>query len=248
MTSEAAGLPKQIGAYTIVRELGRGGMGIVYLATQAGLKRQVALKVLDPDMATDAIFVGRFHHEAESLARVDSPHIIAIHDHGQSDQWLYLVTQYVAGGDLATYVRRQGVMDVAGALAIFNQILWGLKDAHSVGVLHRDVKPSNILLRADRDEPYVYLCDFGIAQTDADGPTRTGFVAGSVNFMAPERHEGRPATVQSDIYSAACVLWVMLTGKMPYSGTEFQVAMGHVTGPIPQLEGDGPATSTRTGC
>lgn len=234
------GFPTEIGAYTIVRELGRGGMGIVYLATQAGLKRQVALKVLNPDMAGDTVFAERFHHEAEVLARVDSPHIIAIYDHGQSDRWLYLATQYVAGGDLATYVREHGAFDIPGALAVFNEILWGLKDAHSAGVLHRDVKPSNILLRADRDEPYIYLCDFGIAQTDTNGPTRTGFVAGSVNFMAPERHEGKPATVQSDLYSAACVLWVMLTGDMPYSGTEFQVAMGHLSGPIPQLMDDGP--------
>jgi serine/threonine protein kinase len=150
---------------------------------------------------------------------------------------LYLATQYVTGGDLGSYVRARGLLPVGVALDVFAQILEGLRDAHASGVIHRDVKPANILLRGDRAEPWIYLCDFGIAQAGGDSRTKTGIVAGSMAYMAPERHHGQPATVQSDLYAAGCVLLVMLTGRVPYEGTDFQQAMGHISGEIPQLTG-----------
>jgi serine/threonine-protein kinase len=213
-------------------------MGVVYLATQAGLDRKVALKVLTGELSGNPEFVERFHREAVVLASLDSPHIITIHDHGEANGVLYLATQYVSGGDLGAHIKAHGPMPSAQALTVFAQILVGLRDAHSRGVIHRDIKPGNVLLRDDRDEPYAYLADFGIAQSEAAvGQTRTGVVAGSVPYLAPERLVGEPASVQSDLYAAGCVLWMMLTGSTPYAGTEFQQAQGHSSGPIPQLLG-----------
>ena len=233
----------ELGDYTIEAELGRGGMGVVYLATHRGLGRHVALKVMNPSLAQDPEFVDRFSREATTLAKVDSPHIIAVYDHGRVGDVLYLATQYVDGGDLSTMIRTLGPLPVPVCLELFTQILKGLRDAHRAGVIHRDVKPANILLRSDQSEPHVYLCDFGIAQQDgADQYTRTGTVVGSTAFLAPERAAGRPASVRSDLYSAACVLWVMLSGRNLYEGTDFQVASQHASGPIPQLQGTGAAT------
>lgn len=233
-----ASVPKELGPFTIESELGRGGMGIVYLATQRGLNRLVALKVMDPRLLRDPDFARRFNQEAATLAQVDSPHVIAIYDHGRVGDVLYLATQYVAGGDLSMLLERQGALPAEQALELFSQILKGLRDAHRAGVIHRDIKPANILVRADQSEPHVYLCDFGIAQaTEADHLTGAGMVAGSAAFMAPERNAGLPASVQSDLYSAACVLWVMLSGRNLHAGTDFQVATQHATGPIPQVTG-----------
>lgn len=232
--------PERIGPFTIDRELGRGGMGVVYLATQTGLHRKVAVKVLDPRLAEDPDFVARFTREAIVLASLDSAHVITIYDHGRSGDYLYLATQYVDGGDLHSYIGRRGPLPPRVALDIFGQVVGALGDAHGRGVVHRDIKPSNILLRGDRAEPYAYLCDFGIAQDLTDTQlTRTGFVAGSLAYMPPERHRGDPASMQSDLYSAGCVLWVMLTGKTPYAGTEVQMAMAHLGAAVPQLPGTG---------
>jgi hypothetical protein len=213
-------------------------MGIVYLAEQAGLRRKVALKVLDPQLAANPEFVARFHAEAAALARIDSPHIVTIYDHAADKGFLYLAMQYVAGPDLAEHIATRGPLASDSALELFRQIMAGLHDAHSAEVIHRDVKPSNILLRTGRETPHAYLCDFGIAQAGGPseaGVTRPGIVVGSLAYMAPERHHGVPATVQSDIYSAACVLWQMLTGNTPYSGTEYQQITAHMHEPPPQL-------------
>lgn len=238
-----AGYPRtgeQVGPYLVTAELGRGGMGVVYRATQAGLNRPVALKILDPRLAADRNFVQRFSREASILASLDSPHIIQIFDHGDVDGYLTLAMQYVAGGDLSQLIGRTGPLPPAEALEIFRQIVEALGDAHSRGIVHRDVKPGNVLLRADSPEPFAYLCDFGIATTGEPGITETGAVVGSYAFMSPERQSGQPATPQSDFYSAACVLWAMLTSRNVYSGTDMQVAMKHLTLPVPALPGADP--------
>lgn len=248
MVLSRLGVPEQIGPFAVESELGRGGMGVVYLATQAGLNRKVALKVLGKDYYDDPEFVERFHREASVLASMDSPHIIAIYEHGSSDGILYLATQYVTGRDLGAYVRAHGPMPVDRALSVLAQILEGLRDAHAKGVIHRDVKPGNVLLRGDRDEPYAYLCDFGIAVSHtASRNTRPGNVVGSSAYMAPERHLGHAATASSDLYAAGCILWVLLTGQTPYTGTELQQALGHTQGPIPQLSGTDPVTTGLNG-
>lgn len=230
----------QIGGYRVDAEIGRGGMGIVYRATQLALNRPVALKILDPRLAADAGFVERFSREAAILASLDSPHIVQIFDHGATDGHLFLAMQYVAGGDLGAFLGRNGPMPPTLALQVFTQILEALGDAHSRGIIHRDVKPNNVLLRADTVEPFAYLCDFGIACTPHSDLTQPGMVAGSWPFMSPERHNGLPATARSDLYSATCVLWMMLTGRNVYTGTDVQVAMAHVSAPVPQLPGSDP--------
>lgn len=234
---------ERFGDYRIDSELGRGGMGVVFLATQLSLNRPVALKVLDPRLAGDADFTQRFEREAAILARMSSPHIIQVYEHGRVDNCLFLATQYVTGGDLSDRVSLQGPLPVPLALELTAQILAALADAHAAGVIHRDVKPSNILLTTSANRIFAYLCDFGIAQSSDAQLTRTGTVAGSLAFMAPERHEGRPATAQSDIYSAGCVLWASITGQNPFTGTEIQMAMGHLSGAVPRLPGDDPLTS-----
>ncbi|MFT4108688.1 serine/threonine-protein kinase [Propionicimonas sp.] len=230
-----------IGAYRVDAEIGHGGMGIVYRATQLTLNRPVALKIVDPRLAADASFVDRFSREASILASLDSPHIIQIFDHGSVDDCLYLAMQYVAGGDVSQLVGRTGPLPPSAALRIFAQVVEALGDAHARGIVHRDVKPSNVLLRPEAiSDPFAYLCDFGIAQGPDGGLTQPGLVAGSWAFLSPERHSGAPATPQSDLYSAACVLWTMLTSRNVYSGTDVQVAMSHLNAPVPQLPGSDP--------
>lgn len=234
------GLGERLGAYRVDAELGRGGMGTVYRATHLPLNRPVALKILDPKLAADPVFVERFHREAAILASLDSPHIIRIFDHGEIDGHLYLATQYVAGGDLHELVRGSGPLRPETALQVYGQILSAVGDAHKRGIVHRDVKPSNVLLHPDVVEPFAYLCDFGIAQSKEAGLTEAGAVAGSWAYMSPERQTGSPATPQSDIYSAACVLWFMLTGRGVYTGTDVEVAMAHLHSAVPQLRGVDP--------
>jgi serine/threonine protein kinase len=173
---------------------------------------------------------------------MSSPHIIQVYGHGRVDDCLYLATQYVAGGDFRQILDRRGALPPRLALELCEHVLVALADAHSRGVIHRDVKPSNILLTTSADREFAYLCDFGIAQSGTGGLTQAGLVAGSWAYMAPERHQGEPATVRSDLNSAGCVLWAMLTGHNPYPGTDVQMAMAHVGSPVPSLSGEGPLT------
>ncbi|MCH1865098.1 serine/threonine-protein kinase [Nocardioides sp. CFH 31398] len=250
--------------YRLTGELGRGGMGVVYRATDTVLHREVALKVMGGVSAGDDTFRARFAREAATLARLDSPHVVVIHDHGEHrteadaahDQpgSPYLVTQLVAGGDLGSYLARHGPLPPVHAVALLAQVASALRDAHRAGVVHRDVKPANVLLRdpdaVRTDDLHVYLCDFGIAQTavpagaadDRDGLhplTTTGVVAGTWKYLAPERARGAPATPASDVYAAGCLLWACLTGSAPYGGdSDLEVAMAHQQAPVPQLGWD----------
>lgn len=229
------------GSYHVGRQLGRGGMGIVYEATHRGLERQVALKFLPPEMADDASYRERFLREARTLARLDSPHIVAIHDAGELDGWLYLAMQLVRDGDLGQRLAADGPLMPLRALHVVRQLAIGLDAAHGAGVLHRDIKPSNVLLRVLPDGTlHGYLCDFGIAAAGVSDQTRTGTVVGTWAYLAPERHHGLPASTASDLYALGCVLWATLTGRPPYSGTDMEVALAHVNAPVPQLAVRGP--------
>ncbi|MDT9594902.1 serine/threonine-protein kinase [Nocardioides zeae] len=240
------------GPYTITDVVGRGGMGVVFAARQSGLDRTVALKVLSPQHAVDDDYRRRFVREAAALARLDSPHVIHVYDHGEVDGCLFLATQHVGGGDLGHLLRTHGALAPRAALAIAAQVADALHDAHRVGIVHRDVKPSNVLLRAGTSEPFSYLCDFGIAQ--AAGPegvdgaegadlTAAGAVAGTPAYLAPERCRGEAATPSSDLYAVGCVLVAMLTGHAPYRGSDVEVGVQHLHGPVPQLPGHDPLTA-----
>jgi hypothetical protein len=221
--------------YRIVREIGRGGMGVVYEAHDQVLDRAVALKFLDL-RGPDEQFRERFRHEAAVLARVHSRHIVAIFDYETHEGTPYLVTQLVPDGDLHTRLNAEGAMEPAKALAMALQVCEALADAHAEGVLHRDVKPANVLLHQQRSGDFrAFLCDFGIAISGDSQLTKTGAVVGSTSYMAPERLNGASASIAADVYSLGCLVWAMLTGRAPYEGTEFQVMDAHVNGPPPHF-------------
>jgi hypothetical protein len=243
VTPAPHGRPPEVGStfgpYRIDGVVGVGGMGMVYAATDTRLGRRVAVKVLLGQFAESAEFLQRFQREATVLARLDSVHVITIYDHGEHEGWPYLVTQYAAGGDLGRLLRDRGAMPPPIAVDVCAQVADALVDAHSVGVIHRDVKPANVLLRDDRlDRPHVYLCDFGVAAVEASGLTTPGSVAGTWNYLAPERAQGAPATPASDVYAVGCLLFETLTGRPPYQGTDVEVAMAHLTAPVPRLPGE----------
>ncbi len=231
---------EEFGTYRIVRQLGRGGMGVVFAAEHRGLGRTVALKVLSPELAGQADYRTRFSREATVLARLDSPHVVQVLDHGEHDGCLYIATQYVAGGDLADALRAHGPVPVAQAAEIAEQVAWALGDSHAAGVVHRDVKPSNVLLREVSSELFVYLCDFGIAQDRDPGLTAPGAVAGTFAYLAPERLRGEPATASADLYALGCVLFTSLVGSAPYAGSDVEIGMGHLNAPVPQVAAGSP--------
>ncbi|CUR58270.1 putative Calcium/calmodulin-dependent protein kinase [metagenome] len=222
------------GPYEVRRVLGHGGMGVVFVATQVALDRPVALKVLLPQLAESADYRARFRREAAALASAQSPYIVPIFDYGEIEGSLFLATQLVPGGDLGLRIAN-AALDRATALEIARQVCTALGDAHDVGVLHRDVKPSNVLIWDRPEGPHSYLCDFGIAKVEGSLDTTTDGTAGTWAFLAPERCQGAPGSQASDIYAAGCLLWNLLTGNRPYAGLGVEVAQAHVHQPVPQL-------------
>lgn len=236
----------QFGRYVIEGELGRGAMGVVMTAHHLDLDRPAALKFVAPEFVDSAAIAARLQQEAKALARLDSPHVVRIYDAGEQDDWFYIATQLVPDGDLSQLIKDRGLLTPADALDIIDQVLVGLGDAHEIGLLHRDVKPGNVLVRRDGDRTHAYLCDFGIAR-DLEGDhtltsAQTRGVVGTWSYLSPERLDGARATVRSDLYAVGCVLWFLVSGAAPYGGTFSQIAIGHHTGPIPQLHGSGAAT------
>lgn len=201
------------GRYELGAVLGAGGMGIVRRATDTLLHREVAVKLLADNLAADPEARQRFLHEGRAVARVSHPHVVAVHDVGEDGGRPYLVLELVDGPSLADELRRDGPLDADDVTAIAAQALAGLTAAHTAGVLHRDVKPGNLLRTPDGD---VKVVDFGVAQAaDAPGLTRTGFVIGTRSYLAPERRRGAPATVATDLYALGATLVELLTGSPP---------------------------------
>lgn len=224
---------RPFGRYRLIELLGRGGMGEVWRAldTEAN-NRTVAIKLLPAHLAGDSSFVQRFRREAEAAAQLNNPHIIPIHNYGEIDGQLYVDMRLVEGRDLQ-HVLAEGPLEPARAVRIIEQVARALQAAHKVGLVHRDVKPSNILIDGD---DFAYLIDFGIARgADQTGLTGTGNMIGSLHYMAPERLQAQEADARADIYALACVLYECLTGSRPFRGDslESQVA-AHLTEPPPQ--------------
>ncbi|HSK24736.1 MAG TPA: serine/threonine-protein kinase [Egicoccus sp.] len=206
------------GRYELGGVLGAGGMGIVRRATDTVLHREVAIKLLADNLAADPEARQRFLHEGRAVARVADPHVVAVHDVGEDGGRPYLVLELVDGPSLATELRRQGRLDPDDVVAVAAQALAGLAAAHRAGVLHRDVKPGNLLRTNDGD---VKVVDFGVAQAaDAPGLTRTGFVIGTRSYLAPERRRGAPASVATDLYALGATLVELLTGSPPSTEPE----------------------------
>jgi len=233
------------GRYRLDRVIGQGGMGVVFAATDTRLNRTVALKVITGPLAGNEDFLRRFHTEATVLSQLDSPYVIQITDHDEVDGVPYIVTQFVSGTDLSSYLQSHGPLPVRTALVLCAQVARGLGDAHRSGVVHRDIKPGNVLVRAiDTSDMHAYVCDFGIARSEADdGHTAPGIVAGTWTYIAPERTNGAPASPATDLYALGCLLWTCLTGSPPYNGTEVEVVLAHAQAPVPQVPGNDPFTT-----
>jgi hypothetical protein len=229
------GVGETFGGYTIESLLGRGGMGAVYLALHARLERKVALKVISPDLADDPDFRGRFLRESQLAASLDHPNVIPIYDADEVDGVLFLAMRYVDGPSLQALIRQRGALPAADALRIAQQIGGALDAAHRAGLVHRDVKPANILVA--EAGAHLYLCDFGLAKhTSSRGATRTGFFLGTLDYCAPEQIQGLPLDGRADVYSLGAVLFHCLTGRPPYvRETEFAVLNAHLNDPPPAL-------------
>ncbi|MCV6966588.1 hypothetical protein BST27_14255 [Mycobacterium intermedium] len=224
---------KTFGRYRIVELLGRGGMGEVWRAFDSETDRVVALKVLPPHLAKDASFAARFKREAHAAARLNNPHIIPIHHYGEIDGRLYVDMRLIEGRDLHQLLT-QGALDPERAVHLIDQVAKALNAAHRVGLVHRDVKPSNVLV--DEDD-FAYLIDFGLARAlDESRLTNTGSTVGTMLYIAPERLEDNPQDdARGDVYALACVLYECLTGKPPFAPTGLAgVIAAHLNTPPPQ--------------
>ncbi len=204
--------------YTVRRLLGHGGMGAVYLAHHTALDREVAIKVLPAELSADASFAKRFEREARSMARMDHPHIVRVHDFGRTrDGHPYFVMEFIDGCDLHHLIHN-GKIDVPQALQIVTQICDALSYAHSMGIVHRDIKPSNVLI--DR-QGRVKIADFGLARpleerkAESSALTQSGSVLGTLEYMAPEQLMGKPADHRADIYALGVLIYELLTGDVP---------------------------------
>ncbi|MEU1982348.1 serine/threonine-protein kinase [Nocardia sp. NPDC019395] len=225
-------MDEAFGRYRLREKIGAGGMGEVYRAYDTATDRVVAVKVLPAHLSSDAEYRERFRREAHAAARLREPHIVPIHDYGAIDGRLYLDMRLITGTDLSTALTRNGPLPPHMAVDIVDQVAAALDAAHAEGLVHRDVKPGNILL-AERD--FAYLIDFGIARSTADtGLTGTGTTVGTLAYMAPERFTTGRADPRADVYSLACVLHECLTGSRPFPGdsAEQQIA-AHLTTPPP---------------
>ncbi|MEO5574941.1 MAG: protein kinase, partial [Gaiellaceae bacterium] len=207
-----------LAGYELQEVLGRGGMGVVYRALQQGLGRSVALKLLAPELAEDESFRERFLLESRLAASIDHPSIIPVYEAGEQDGQLYLAMRLVEGEDLGAMLARDGRLSPERTLALLGQVGSALDAAHAKGLVHRDVKPANLLIAGGR---HVYLSDFGLSrQTSLAGVTATGQLLGTLAYLAPERIEGRALDGRSDLYALACVAFECLTGELPYARAE----------------------------
>jgi DNA-binding beta-propeller fold protein YncE len=232
-------LGTRLAGYQIQALLGRGGMGVVYLAEQLGPRRQVALKLLlDPATASEG-FRTRFLRESELAAAIDHPNVLPVYDAGETDGVLWIAMRYVDGIDLAGLLEREGPLAAEQALAVCGQVAGALDAAHARGLVHRDVKPGNVLLAVEEGSvTHAYLADFGLTKRvgGARGLTASGQVLGTIDYVAPEQVEGGPVDGRADQYALGCVLFECLTGVVPFRrDSELAVLWAHVNDPPPPL-------------
>jgi serine/threonine-protein kinase len=214
------------GRYRILRKLGAGGMAAVYLAEDDELGRRVAIKILNDRYANDELFVERFRREAKSAAGLSHPNIVSVYDRGEAEGTYYIAMEVIEGRSLKESIRTQGRLRPAQAIAYTRQILAALRFAHRNGIIHRDIKPHNILVGA---EERLKVTDFGIARAGASQMTEAGSIMGTAQYLSPEQARGAPVTAASDLYSVGIVLYEMLTGNVPFTGdTPVEIAMKHL--------------------
>src|SRR6266404_6226726 len=221
--------------YLIQRKLGSGGMADVYLADDQELGRQVALKMLNERHASDDQFVERFRREAQSAAGLNHPNIVSIFDRGRAEGTYYIAMEYLDGRTLKELLVRNGPTPIPIAIDYARQILGALSFAHRNGIIHRDIKPHNIVVGGDGR---LKVTDFGIARSGASQMTEAGSIVGTAQYLSPEQARGAPVDPRSDLYSLGIVLYEMLTGNVPFTGdTPLEIAMKHLSEvPVPPSE------------
>jgi len=222
---------RSIGDFRILRRLGQGGMGQVYLAKQISLNRDVALKIMRPDLAANAVALERFRREAEAVARITHANIVQVYAYGQAEGLYYMALEYIEGKNLREYIAKKGPPELAQALSIMRQVAAGLQRASELGIVHRDIKPENILL-ARKGE--VKVADFGLSRAfggDAQPAnlTQSGVAMGTPLYMSPEQVQGKGTDPRTDIYSFGVTCYHMFTGQPPFRGASaIEVAIQHV--------------------
>jgi serine/threonine-protein kinase len=230
------------GRYRLDEQVGIGGMARVYRAFDTVLERQVAVKTLNREVATDSDPLERFRREARAVARLSHPHIVTVIDAGEDDGTPYIVFEYIEGETLKQRIRRLGRLEIPEAVAYAIELARALGAAHDAHIVHRDVKPQNVLINGDGR---AMITDFGIARTLTEqGLTADGRVLGTTDYVSPEQALGRPVTGQSDIYALGVVLFEMLTGEVPFSAeNQVAVAMKHVREELPDVQARRPEVS-----
>ena len=232
-----------VAGYRIEKLLGRGGMAAVYLAEDPRLKRKVALKVLAPELADDEAFRRRFITESERLASVDHPNIIPIYEAGEDGDLLFIAMRYVDSTDLKQLIVSEGGLPPERAISIVTQVAGALDAAHARGLVHRDVKPANILVAAGSGGEHAYLSDFGLTKRtqESSGLTKTGHLMGTIDYVAPEQISGKGVDARTDQYALACVLFECLTGHPPYpKDDDAAVLFSHISEPPPKVTTERP--------
>jgi YVTN family beta-propeller protein len=220
-----------VSGYRIEKLVGRGGMGAVYRADDEGLQRKVALKVIAPELAQDARFRERFLRESRIAASLDHPHVIPIHQAGAEGGLVFLAMRYVEGTDLARLLASEGALEPRRAVELLAQVAEALDAAHEQGLVHRDVKPANVLIASAAGREHCYLSDFGLTKRmgSLSGATAAGEIVGTLDYVAPEQITGAPLDAQADVYSLGCVLYECLTGEPPLSrATDVALLWAHV--------------------
>jgi YVTN family beta-propeller protein len=222
---------------------GKGGMGVVYRAKQLALDRTVALKLITPELARDPGFASRFKRESLIAASIDHPNVIPVHEAGERDGLLYIVMRYVDGTDLRALIAEEGGLDPVRASRIIAQVASALAAAHSRGLVHRDVKPANVLIDSLDGREHPYLTDFGIAHQveSTTVVTSTGAPVGTIDYLAPERIDGGRGDARADVYGLGCVLYEALTGAAPYPRDNYVAKIyAHLNAPVPSAAEDNP--------
>ena len=225
--------------YEIIKTIGEGGMANVYLAQDTILNRQVAVKVLRGDLENDEKFIRRFQREAKSVSDLSHPNIVEVYDVGEEDNQHYIVMEYIDGKTLKQLIQKRGALTVPEVVDIMTQITDGLNQAHEAYIIHRDIKPQNIMIL---DNGMIKITDFGIAMSmNATQLTQTNSVMGSVHYLPPEQAGGKTATTKSDIYSAGILMYELLTGSVPFKGDNaVEIALKQMKERIPSIRKQNP--------
>lgn len=225
--------------YEIIKTIGEGGMANVYLANDEILERKVAIKVLRGDLSNDEKFIRRFKREALSVSNLSHPNIVEVYDVGEEDGNYYIVMEYIEGKTLKQLLQKRGALTLTEVIDIMSQLTSGLAHAHDAYIIHRDIKPQNILIE---DNGLVKITDFGIAMAlNSTQLTQTNSVMGSVHYLPPEQANGKGSTIKSDIYSLGILMYELLTGSVPYKGdTAVEIALKHMKEKLPSIRKQNP--------